>query len=59
MKINFLNIAIQDLEEIIEYYNTQGEGLGYEFASEIEKSINRITQFPNAWTPLSGKIRNS
>ena len=57
MKIEFLSIAEIELKEAIIYYNEQSEGLGFEFALEIEKTIERIIQFPEAWTRLSKRTR--
>ena len=57
MKIEFLSIAEIELKEAINYYNEQSEGLGFEFALEIEKTIERIIQFPEAWTRLSKRTR--
>lgn len=35
----------------------QSEGLGYEFAAEIKKTIERIIQYPEAWAKLSEHTR--
>ncbi len=35
----------------------QSEGLGYEFAAEVKKTIERIIQYPEAWTKLSKRTR--
>ncbi len=34
MKIEFLQVAQVELEEAVDYYNEQSEGLGYEFAAD-------------------------
>lgn len=36
MKIEFLPPARDELTDAISYYNTQSEGLGYEFAAEVD-----------------------
>jgi hypothetical protein len=51
MKIEFLDPAKKELLEAIAYYNEQSEGLGYRFAAEVRKTLSRIVQHPNAWTP--------
>ena len=53
MKVRFLQTAIAEFAEAISYYNEQSEGLGFEFAVETKRTIGRIMQFPQAWTPLS------
>jgi hypothetical protein len=54
---NFLTPASIELADAIEYYEDQRPGLGYEFLSEVEAAINKIIQFPDAWTPLSKRTR--
>jgi len=57
MNVEFLDVAEAELFEAIVYYNQQSEGLGYEFAAEIRRTINRIVQYPEAWSPLSERTR--
>ncbi len=57
MKIEFLEVAEQELYDIVEYYNQQSEGLGFEFALELQKTIDRIIQYPDAWPKLSNRTR--
>ena len=57
MRIEFLDPADTEFVEAITYYNLQSEGLGYEFAAEIKRAMERIMQFPNAWAPLSKRTR--
>jgi len=57
MRIEFLDPADAEFVEAIAYYNLQSEGLGYEFAAEIKRAMERILQFPNAWAPLSKRTR--
>ena len=53
MEIAFLPPAKQELTEAIAYYNSQSEGLGYEFAAEIKRTLERIALYPDAWVKLS------
>jgi len=55
MEIIFLSPARDELTEAISYYNGQSEGLGYEFAAEVKKTLERIVQYPNAWFKLSSR----
>ena len=57
MRIDFLDPADAEFIETIAYYNLQSEGLGYEFAAEVKRAIERILQYPKAWAPLSKRTR--
>lgn len=57
MRIDFLDPADTEFVEAIAYYNLQSEGLGYEFAAEIKRAMERILQYPKAWVPLSKRTR--
>ena len=53
MKVNFLRTAEIELQEAVDYLNEQSEGLGYELANEVKRTIKRVLDFPDAWTSLS------
>jgi len=57
MHPNFLDSAEAEFAETIAYYNLQSEGLGFEFAVEVKRTIGRIIQYPKAWAPLSKRTR--
>ncbi len=57
MKVEFLDPAENELFEAIGYYNSESEGLGYEFAAEVNRSIDRIIEYPSAWASLSKRTR--
>ena len=57
MKIEFLAPAEDEFKDAINYYNTQRNGLGFEFALEIHKIIERISQNPKAWSKISKRTR--
>lgn len=57
MNITFLYSAEIEFVEAISFYNKQSEGLGYEFAAEVKRTIGRIANYPEAWTPLSKRTR--
>lgn len=57
MKIQFLAPAQVELEEAVDYYNSQKVGLGIEFAEEVKKTIGRIIPYPLAWSSLSKRTR--
>jgi plasmid stabilization system protein ParE len=57
MKIEFLPPAKAELMDAISYYNLQSEGLGYEFAAEVKRTLERIVRYPHAWAKLSKRTR--
>ena len=57
MAIEFLAPAEAEFIEAIDFYNGQSEGLGYEFAMEVKRTIERIVRHPDAWTKLSDRTR--
>jgi len=57
MNIEFLDIAEAELAQSVAFYNGESEGLGYEFAAEINRTLVRIAEHPQAWAPLSKRTR--
>ncbi len=57
MKVVFLQPAEAELVEAVTYYNLQSEGLGFEFAAEVKRTLGRIMRYPEAWTSLSNRSR--
>lgn len=57
MKYSFLPPAVSELQEAIDYYNHQQEGLGTEFRDEVYRTVGRILEYPNAWARLSRRTR--
>ena len=53
----FLSPARVELQEAVDFYNTQRSGLGEEFASEVRHTISRILGNPTAWPKLSLNVR--
>jgi len=49
MNIHFLNIASQELDDAIDFYNAEREGLGDDFWIEVKHALNSIKIFPKAW----------
>ncbi|MEI6389455.1 MAG: type II toxin-antitoxin system RelE/ParE family toxin [Spirochaetota bacterium] len=47
--ILFLEPALDELREAVQYYNEQEPGLGFEFAQEIRLTLGRIRENPEAW----------
>ncbi len=57
MKINFLDTAEKELDEAAEYYNSQKQGLGFEFLDQVQSALVLIKQYPDAWQQLSQRTR--
>jgi toxin ParE1/3/4 len=57
VKVQFTDIAKQEYMDAIDYYNSQRDGLGYEFAMEIDEGIQNICLYVSAWQKLSIRIR--
>ena len=57
MNVEFLEPAARELYEAIVFYDIQRRGLGQEFAKEVEDTIERIKQNPEAWTTISSSKR--
>ena len=41
MKVEFLPLAKSELDDAVEYYNLQVQGLGDKYKSEAKETINR------------------
>lgn len=57
MKYRFHPRADKELSAAADYYDDKAVGLGYEFLEEVYAAIQRILEFPEAWTPLSKRTR--
>ena len=49
MKICFIPPSDQELEDAMDYYDTQTPGLGNEFYQMVMKTVERIQKFPHSW----------
>jgi plasmid stabilization system protein ParE len=49
--------AEREMQDSINYYEGCQEGLGYEFAREVYKSIESIREYPKAWPLFEDDIR--
>ena len=57
MKYSFHPLAVKELTDSIDYYEDNNPGLGLEFTKEVYSTIQRILQFPKAWTKISQNCR--
>jgi hypothetical protein len=57
VKIRVLSCAEREFAEVVEHYNGERPGLGYEFAEEVRRAFGRIRAFPEAWPSFSKRTR--
>ena len=57
MNYHFHPEAEAELNDAVDYYNGCQDGLGLEFAKEVDRTIQNIRYFPHAWSPLSKNTR--
>jgi hypothetical protein len=57
MRFYFHEYAETEFDKAVEYYEDIQPGLGLEFAREVYRTIKRILQFPEAWSPNSKNTR--
>jgi plasmid stabilization system protein ParE len=55
--VDFMGVALSEQDDAAAYYESQKPGLGLEFLDEVERAIERIRQFPNAWQKASRRSR--
>ena len=53
----FHPIARRELEEAIDYYNAESQGLGSEFREEVQRVLALLTRFPRLGQPVRGRVR--
>jgi hypothetical protein len=57
MRFSFHEEAEAELDQEIGYYEDCLPGLGLDFAGEVYAAIERIVQFPKAWSLISRRTR--
>ena len=59
MRIEYHPSLHLELEEVIDYYESQSLGLGREFISEFERQVLKISTMPERWMIVRGDLRRS
>ncbi|WP_089722001.1 type II toxin-antitoxin system RelE/ParE family toxin [Candidatus Entotheonella palauensis] len=49
--------ARRELEEAIDYYNAERQGLGKEFREEVQRVLALLTRFPRLGQVVRGSVR--
>jgi hypothetical protein len=57
MRVQILDPAEIELNDAFEYYENELEGLGYSLLEEFKSGVNRILQYPDAWSPIKENVR--
>jgi len=57
LKVRFYKAAERELDEAIAYYEQQMPGLGRRYREAVKDALDRIKQFPDAYSPLSYRTR--
>lgn len=59
MSFSFHPEAEKELLAAVDYYEKLENGLGYDFALEVQLTLERTVALPEAWAVLEGEIRRS
>jgi plasmid stabilization system protein ParE len=59
MIVVYTRQAKDELKEAVEFYNSERAGLGFEFANEVRRTVQRVKEYPEAWTKLSENSRRA
>lgn len=57
MKIKFLKVAEQEVEDAVNWYNYQAAGIGDEFLDELDRAVRRASSFPKSCTEIESGLR--
>ena len=59
MEVEFIEQALKELDDAVDYYNCQVPVLGQIFFDEVLQIIDLITKFPEAWPANTSHTRKS
>ena len=57
MKVRFLTLAQQELDDAVAWYNEQVAGLGYDFLDEVDRAVRRTVAFPMSCPEIEPGLR--
>ncbi|MGM0540195.1 MAG: type II toxin-antitoxin system RelE/ParE family toxin [Thermodesulfobacteriota bacterium] len=57
MHVIFTKLAIQEMNDAVQYYEFEYSGLGQRFKEEIRKAALRIAEYPHAFSIERGDVR--
>lgn len=57
MKVKFLEVARQEVDDAFNWYNYQADGLGKEFLDELDRAVRRASSFPKSCIEIETGLR--
>ncbi len=57
MRVDFVELAAQELQDAIRFYELEIPGLGLRFKNEVALAVQRIAKHPEAWSVERGRVR--
>jgi plasmid stabilization system protein ParE len=57
MEVRFLTVAKQELDDTVNWYNQQVDGLGQEFLDELDRAVRRSAIFPLSCPEIEPGLR--
>jgi len=57
MKVRFLSLAQQELDDAVTWYNQQTDGLGRDFLDELDRTVRRSAAFPLSCPEIEPGLR--
>ncbi len=59
MKVEFLEPAVIEFQDVIDFYNVQSAGLGEKFIKEIDNTIALIKSYPDSFSQFTNNTRKA
>jgi plasmid stabilization system protein ParE len=59
MQLDLTPEARAEIIQAAAWYNDRGAGLGQRFVLEVDRTIDRIREYPLAWTEIEAGIRRA
>lgn len=59
MTVEFLEPALNEYREAIDFYNLQSEGLGNKYAAEIDNTISILKNYPEGYSEYTKHTRKA
>ena len=57
MKVSFLTLAQQELDNAVTWHNGESPSLGQEFLDEVDRAVRRVVAFPMSCPEIERGVR--
>jgi plasmid stabilization system protein ParE len=57
MKIRFLSLANQEVDDAVRWYEKQAQGLSRDFLDELDRVVRLVSKYPRIATEIEPEIR--